>query len=207
MKALKLDTITANEKARLEEDIGNLINDTELRVPVILGKSVEGAYNPDTGAQTETWTRDPVYAIRGEFSTRELSYWQGTLEIGDCIFLLKKSDYLEDLGGELDRNDELLEFRYNIGNATFTNASVDVSGVGTAWVANAGVGNYIRVPYEEDYYKIATVTDDTNIVLASSYINATKTNEMYAIYTKWKVINVMKDVLNIIRKVHCRQIT
>jgi len=201
-----LDMFTAKEKTNLLQDIGNLVNSSQWRVPIVLGKVTKGAYTPSTGAQTETWVRDKVYAIRGEFNVQELSYWQGAIELGDVVFLINKSDYILDLGADLDKDDELLEFRYEAGGINITNGSSAVVGLGTSWLKNAGKSDYLRVKYETDYYSISSVTTDTELTLSSNYSNATKTSQGYEIYQKWRVVTVMKDVMDIIRKVHCRRV-
>ena len=206
MKSISVDILTSKEKNRIATDVGNLINDSQLCTPVILCKITDDTYNPDTGITTASIERDSVNAIRGEFSLKELSYWQGTIEIGDAVFLLKKSDYIDDLGADLDREDEILEARYDYGQVTVTNASADVTGSGTLWKKNAYKGDWFRLKYETTYYKISSVTNNTSLTLASNYTGVTKSNELYVIYQKWKVINVMKDIMNSIRKVHCRRV-
>ena len=206
MRDTTLDIFTAKEKTRLLQDIGALVNASQFRVPIVLGKLTQGAYDPNTGTQSETWTRDKVYAIRGEFSVKELSYFQGNIELGDVLFLINKSDYLNDLGADLDKEDELLEFRYDTGGINITKGSTAVTGLGTSWLKNAGKSDYLRVKYETDYYSISSVSTNTALVLGAAYSNATKTSAGYEVYHKWRVVNVMKDVMDIIRKVHCRRV-
>ena len=164
-------------------------------------------FSPETGIKTETWTRDKVYAIRGEFSIKELAFWQGAIELGDAVFLINKADYLDDLGTDLDKDDQILEFRYETGRVAVTNSSTSVTGTGTTWTTNAGKGDFFKLKHEDDYYEIASnPTSDTALTLSSNYSNVTKTSQPYEIYSRWLIINVMKDILNSFRKVHCRRL-
>ena len=56
------------------------------------------------------------------------------------------------------------------GTLTFTNGSTAVTGSGTAFTTELAVGEYIQLDADKTVGKIATITDDTNIVLDSNYV-------------------------------------
>ena len=76
---------------------------------------------------------------------------------------------------------------YTTGTATLSNASAAVTGGSTFWKDNVSVGDYIGVTTNVDridptqWYRIVTVTDDTNLVLASNFLQDTQTNTKYII--------------------------
>ena len=73
---------------------------------------------------------------------------------------------------------------YNVGTIAVTNASTAVVGTDTLWSTNMAVGDYIRVDSDGTgdssiWYKVATVTDNTNIVLSSAYGGETQSGAEY----------------------------
>jgi len=52
------------------------------------------------------------------------------------------------------------------GTVTFTSGSPAVTGSGTAFTSELEVGSYISKSGSDNWYRVATITDDTNIVLA-----------------------------------------
>jgi hypothetical protein len=69
---------------------------------------------------------------------------------------------------------------YSTGTVLVTNADTAVVGTDTFWASNVSAGDYIRVDANgiaesSIWYKIATVTDDENIILESAYGEATET--------------------------------
>lgn len=69
---------------------------------------------------------------------------------------------------------------YRVGTASFTNGSAAVTGSGTAWIANAKVGDGMRGP-DGRVYEILAVVSDTAITLAETYASATAAGAAYAI--------------------------
>ncbi len=59
--------------------------------------------------------------------------------------------------------------QYKTGTVTVTNGSTGVVGVGTLFAANVTVGDWFIRKGDDVSYQVATVTNDTNLVLASSY--------------------------------------
>lgn len=75
---------------------------------------------------------------------------------------------------------------YNTGTVAVTNGSANVVGTDTLWATNVAVGDYFRVDANgtgdaSKWYKVLTVTDDTNIVLSGNYGEATESLVDYTI--------------------------
>lgn len=75
---------------------------------------------------------------------------------------------------------------YNTGTAGVTNGSPNVTGNSTVWSTNAKAGDYMFFTSNSnrdlgDWYKIQTVTDNTNIVLTENYAGSTVDPEDYII--------------------------
>lgn len=71
---------------------------------------------------------------------------------------------------------------HTTGTASFTNANTAVVGVGTAWSSHLKAGDKIKASAHADsaYTEIASVTNDTNLVLvAGGYIGATSAGATY----------------------------
>lgn len=69
---------------------------------------------------------------------------------------------------------------YRTGTISLTNGSTAVTGSGTAWIANAGVGEAIYAP-DGRLYEIAAIVSNTSITLASNYLGTTQTGQSYVI--------------------------
>lgn len=79
-------------------------------------------------------------------------------------------------------------FEYTTGTVTVTNGSTAVTGVGTVWSTNLSAGMYFRLDAtgrgdSSKWYQIASVTDNTHIVLATAYADASSTGEEYTACT------------------------
>ena len=70
--------------------------------------------------------------------------------------------------------------QYVTGSVSVTNGSTAVVGTGTAWAANAAIGDFFAVGGV--WYQIAGVTDDTHLNLAEAYQGATNATAAYLIH-------------------------
>lgn len=73
---------------------------------------------------------------------------------------------------------------YQTGDVSVTSGSTAVVGTDTKWAVNVSTGDYFRVDNNgtgdaSKWYKIATVTDNTNIVLSSAYGEETESGMEY----------------------------
>lgn len=69
---------------------------------------------------------------------------------------------------------------YKTGTITLTNASANVVGVGTAFVANVKPGDLLTIDYQH-FYPVNQVVDDFNLVLDLAYPDTTATAQVYSI--------------------------
>ena len=69
---------------------------------------------------------------------------------------------------------------YRTGTIGLTNGSTAVTGSGTAFIANAAVGEALLAP-DGKYYEIAAVVSDTSLTLGSNYLGTTASAQAYAI--------------------------
>ena len=69
---------------------------------------------------------------------------------------------------------------YRTGTASVTNGSATVQGSGTAWVANARIGEAFRLE-GGPLYEIAAVVSDTQLTLASPYLGSTQAGQDYEV--------------------------
>lgn len=69
---------------------------------------------------------------------------------------------------------------YRTGTVTVTNGSASVTGSGTLWVANAVAGYGILLP-DGRLYEIASISSDTGLTLATTYLGSTASGQAYAI--------------------------
>lgn len=70
---------------------------------------------------------------------------------------------------------------YSTGTVTVTNASTAIVGSSTAFDTNVAAGDTFKGP-DGAFYAIASVTDATNLVLATEYGGTTASGASYAIY-------------------------
>lgn len=70
--------------------------------------------------------------------------------------------------------------QYNVGSVSVTNGSTAVVGTNTKWSSNAAAGDFFAVGGV--WYQIASVTDDTNLVLATNYLDTTNATTAYLIH-------------------------
>lgn len=69
---------------------------------------------------------------------------------------------------------------YRTGTVTLTNGNTGVTGAGTAWIANVGVGELFNGP-DGKVYEIAGVVSDTSLTLATVYLGTTGPTQAYSI--------------------------
>lgn len=69
---------------------------------------------------------------------------------------------------------------YKTGTITLTNASANVVGVGTTFVANVKPGDLLTIDYQH-FYPVNQVVDDLNLVLDLAYPDTTATAQAYSI--------------------------
>ena len=69
---------------------------------------------------------------------------------------------------------------YRTGTITVTNGSTAVTGSGTTWIANAGIGEALYAP-DGRLYEIANISSDTSITLATPYLGSNASGQTYVI--------------------------
>ncbi|GGG63864.1 hypothetical protein GCM10011415_07920 [Salipiger pallidus] len=69
---------------------------------------------------------------------------------------------------------------YSDGTVSVSNGQTTVTGVGTAWVANAQLGQAVYLP-DNRLYEIAAVVSNTQITLTRAYQGSTQTGAVYQI--------------------------
>jgi hypothetical protein len=67
---------------------------------------------------------------------------------------------------------------YKTGTITVTNGSTTVTGSGTQWIANAGVGEALYAP-DGRLYEITNIASDTSITIAPAYLGSTASGQAY----------------------------
>jgi hypothetical protein len=217
MPNLKLDVLSKKELERIEKDYDSLINDSQLNSQIVLCKKTEGTYSPGSGIIDDSWEREGLNALRGNYSNQEIAMgigmWQlreaqdtmATIGFSDIYFMVREADFLEDLDGDIQTDDLLFELRSNSGTCNVSSGDTAILGSGTSWVKNAGKGNWLRVNYEETWYEINTVASVDSLTLVSAYGGATKTYKPHEVYTEYKIAGVQRDVTGTLRKIHCRR--
>ena len=69
---------------------------------------------------------------------------------------------------------------YRTGTISLTNGSTTVTGSGTTWIANAGIGEALYAP-DGRLYEIANIASDTSITLGSAYLGTTASAQPYVL--------------------------
>lgn len=69
---------------------------------------------------------------------------------------------------------------YRTGTIALTNGSATVTGTGTAWIANASVGEGLVAP-DGRIYEITNIGSDTSITISPAYLGSTASGRAYAI--------------------------
>jgi len=77
--------------------------------------------------------------------------------------------------------------QYKIGTVSVTNASPNVVGVDTEFLANVSPGNYFIRLGDPVTYDVASITDDLNLVLSAPYQGVTGSGVLYTIHTDFSV--------------------
>jgi hypothetical protein len=67
---------------------------------------------------------------------------------------------------------------YRTGTITVTNGSTTVTGSGTLWIANAGIGEALYAP-DGRLYEITNIASDTSITIAPAYLGAGASAQAY----------------------------
>lgn len=69
---------------------------------------------------------------------------------------------------------------YKTGTITVTNGSTTVTGSGTSWIANAGVGEALYAP-DGRLYEITNIASDTSFTIAPAYLGSTQSGQAYVL--------------------------
>lgn len=69
---------------------------------------------------------------------------------------------------------------YRTGTVTVTNGSTTVTGSGTQWIANAGIGEGLLAP-DGRIYEILDIVSNTSLRIASSYLGSSQSGQAYVI--------------------------
>lgn len=70
---------------------------------------------------------------------------------------------------------------YKTGTVSVTNGSATVAGSGTAWVANARVGQAFALEGAGEQYEITAVVSDTELTISPAYLGSTQSGQAYII--------------------------
>src|SRR3990167_3554288 len=89
---------------------------------------------------------------------------------------------------------------YTTGTASITNGSTAVTGSGTTWTA-AMVGRKIRFGSDLPWYRIASRSSDTAIVLENVYQGTTNTAATYEIYKDEYKLPADMDIYKVLRQI------
>lgn len=69
---------------------------------------------------------------------------------------------------------------YRTGTAAFTNGNATVTGTGTAWIANASIGEGLIAP-DGRIYEITAIASDTSLTISPAYLGSTASGQAYAV--------------------------
>jgi hypothetical protein len=69
---------------------------------------------------------------------------------------------------------------YRSGTAAFTNGNATVTGSGTAWIANASIGEGLLGP-DGRTYEITDIASNTSLTISPAYLGSTASGQSYAI--------------------------
>lgn len=69
---------------------------------------------------------------------------------------------------------------YRTGTITVTNGSTTVTGSGTQWIANVGIGEGFLAP-DGKIYEISDIVSNTSLRIASQYLGSTQSGQAYVI--------------------------
>lgn len=72
--------------------------------------------------------------------------------------------------------------KYNVGTVAVTNGSTAVVGTATKWATNILAGQFFTVIGSNVFYTVASVTDDTHLVLAATYAGPTLSGLTYDVH-------------------------
>jgi len=210
MNSIKLDVLTLTEKGHFQEDIQGILSDPQLRSTVILRRRGTQTFDPTTGINTHAWTSTQTYALKGGHSTTEMPSGKGfgIMEFGDVCFLIPLKDINDVV--ELDKDDRILELVYDSGAVSATKGSTTVTGDATEWVEYASQGNFFKMEAEPLSYlnEVASITNDTTLVLTDNYAGETKSNQSFQIWKEHFVVGVQRDTFTgLVIKYWCREIT
>ena len=69
---------------------------------------------------------------------------------------------------------------YRAGTVALTNGSSTVTGSGTAFIANAGIGEGLIAP-DGRTYEITNIASDTSLTISPAYLGSTASGQAYAV--------------------------
>jgi hypothetical protein len=135
-----------------------------------------------SSGQDTDWGRHKVVQLKQQDSSPASTTDVGKLfskDVGGIPELFYRDDAANDT--QITSAGSLYGKKYSEGTVTVTNASTAVVGAGTTWSTNVSAGDVFRRANDTETYTIATVTDDTNIVLDRAYVGVTGSAKSYDI--------------------------
>jgi hypothetical protein len=167
------------------------INNAQSTGPVYVG----GSYNPHTSSISAdgSFSQDSSIVTNLTIST-DLLKVMDSLIADSLTFSVKKID--DSTSFEINQNAGFagtVPIQFNLtqreyivepdsanitshGTAIFIKNSVDVTGVGTAWLSQLGQGDFIRQDSSQQFYRIATIVDNDHLQLSTQYLGDSVTN-------------------------------
>lgn len=206
--SIKVDMMTPREKNMIATDLSNLFGDPQVTRKIVMRKLTNRVLDVTTGLYTDTWANTTVQAMKGIYMSTEMPTGKGMglMQFGDFYFLVPMKE-VTSLG--LDKDDRILEMKYNTGSVSVTNGSATVTGDGTSWLTTIGKGDWFKLETEPNSYllEVLSVNSDTSLTLASTYAGVTKINFSFEVYHEYNIVGKDEDTFTgIIQRYWCREV-
>lgn len=177
---------------------------------MILRKRGAQTFDPTTGVNTHSYTNTLTYALKSSLGTAEAPSGKGlgVIEFGDIVFLIALKDKASVVS--LDKDDRILELRYDKGAVAVTKGSKAVTGDTSEWVSYGSQGDLFKLKQEPLSYlnEVASISTNTALTLTDNYAGETKTNQQYQLWHEYFVVGVEIDTWkDLVIKYICREIT
>ena len=106
MQQPRSDFLNAFEKDEMLESVRDLIDDTDIRTSITLKSLTATSIDWEVGTQTRTSTDVTVNALRRVVTAGEVAASEGTLQIGDTVYLVEQADLT---AGEIQDVDRIID--------------------------------------------------------------------------------------------------
>ena len=195
-----MDFITPSDIAQIQEDVRNITQDVDLASNILYRHLKTSVFDPTTGQMVHTYDEYTFKGCGGDHSLNEVARSGGVLKLGDKVFTFIPSE----INNLMTIGDHFYVGLSGAGGITVTAGSKTIVGIDTRLVSDGVVaGDLLAI--DGEYGTIASIQGNENAMLVDNWAGESVIEAQYAIYRRYSIVHMNKDVLGVSLRVSVRR--